>query len=98
MARLLLIDDDPGLIQAQVCHALAPLGIQIDASLSGAEGLERLQSQPPDVVLLDVRLPDLSGLEVYQRIRQFDARLPVIFITSVTAADTAIEAMQQGAY
>src|ERR1700692_206084 len=98
MARLLLIDDDPGLIQAQVSHALAPLGIQIHASLSGTEGLERLQSQPPDVILLDVRLPDLSGLEVYQRVRQIDARISVIFITSTTAAETAIEAMQQGAY
>src|SRR5208283_2355857 len=41
---------------------------------------------------------DLSGLQVYQRIRQIDARIPVIFITATTAADTAIEAMQQGAH
>jgi two-component system nitrogen regulation response regulator GlnG len=98
MPRLLLVDDDPGLIQAQVSHAFGPLGIQIDVARSGAEGLKRLGGQAVDVILLDVRLPDLSGLEVYERIRQLDARIPVIFITSTTAADTAIEAMQQGAY
>jgi two-component system nitrogen regulation response regulator GlnG len=98
MARLLLIDDDPGLIQAQVSHALGPLGVEIETAPSGAEGLARLEAQPADVILLDVRLPDLSGLEVYQAIRRLDARIPVIFITATTAAETAIEAMQQGAY
>jgi two-component system nitrogen regulation response regulator GlnG len=98
MPRLLLVDDDPGLIQAQVSHALGQLGIQVQVARSGAEGLGQLAAQPVDVILLDVRLPDLSGLEVYQRIREIDARIPVIFITATTAADTAIEAMQQGAY
>jgi two-component system nitrogen regulation response regulator GlnG len=98
MPRLLLIDDDPGLIEAQVSHALGPLGIQIGVARSGRDGLEQLGAKPADVILLDVRLPDLSGLEVYQQIRRIDARIPVIFITSTTAADTAIEAMQQGAY
>jgi DNA-binding NtrC family response regulator len=98
MARLLLVDDNPDLIAAQVGHALGPLGVEIDVARSGVLGLARLAERPPDVILLDVRLPDLSGLEVYQRIRQIDARIPVIFITSTTAADTAIEAMQQGAY
>jgi two-component system nitrogen regulation response regulator GlnG len=98
MPRVLLVDDDPGLIEAQVTHALTPLGMQIDVARTGAEGLAQLSARPADVILLDVRLPDLSGLEVYQGVRRLDARIPVIFITSTTAADTAIEAMQQGAY
>jgi two-component system nitrogen regulation response regulator GlnG len=98
MPRLLLIDDNPGLIQAQVSHALNPLGVDLAVALTGAEGLAQLQSRPADVILLDVCLPDLSGLEVFQRIRQLDARIPVIFITSTTTADNAIAAMQQGAY
>src|SRR4029077_5624188 len=53
---------------------------------------------PPDVILLDLRLPDQSGLEVYQQIRTVDARIPVIFVTLDKAADGAIEAMQRGAY
>src|SRR5688572_6737646 len=58
----------------------------------------RITSRPPDVVLLDQRLPDASGLEVYQEIRRLDARIPVIFITVAKNADMAIEAMQEGAY
>jgi DNA-binding NtrC family response regulator len=51
-----------------------------------------------DVVLLDVVLPDMDGLEVYQRIRQIDARIPVIFVMQTTSTDTAIEAMRCGAF
>jgi two-component system nitrogen regulation response regulator GlnG len=98
MPRLLLVDDDPGLIEAQVRHALGPLDIQIEVAHSGAEALALFAARLPDVLLLDVRLPDLSGPEVYQRVRRLDARTPVIFITATSAADTAIAAMQQGAY
>jgi two-component system nitrogen regulation response regulator GlnG len=98
MPGLLLIDDDPGLILAQLTHALGPLGVRIAVAQSGEEGLRHLAAHPPEVILLDVHLPDLSGLEVYQRIRRSDARIPVVFVTAETAADTAIEATKQGAY
>jgi two-component system nitrogen regulation response regulator GlnG len=98
MGRLLLVDDNPVLILDQLSHVFTPQGIGIDVARSGADGLRLAAEHPPDVVLLDVRLPDLSGLEVYQRLRQVDARIPVVFITASTTADTAIEAMKQGAY
>jgi two-component system nitrogen regulation response regulator GlnG len=97
MTRLLLVDDDPVLILDQLSHVFAPQGIAIEVARTGADGLRSGAEHPPDVVLLDVRLPDLSGLEVYQRLRQIDARIPVVFITASTTADTAIEAMKQGA-
>src|SRR5205807_9567859 len=65
---------------------------------TGAGGLKRVRSEPPDVILLDLRLPDQSGLEVYQAVRQIDARIPVIVVTLAKGADAAIEAMKQGAY
>ena len=71
---------------------------QVDVVRSGAEGLQCVRTEPPDVILLDLRLPDQSGMEVYQAIRRIDARIPVIFITMAKTADTAIEAMQQGAF
>jgi nitrogen regulation protein NR(I) len=98
MATLLLIDDDPVLILDQISHVFGPQGIEIEVARSGKEGLRHVAARPPDVILLDVRLPDLSGLEVYQRLRQIDARIPVIFITATTTSETAIEAMRQGAY
>src|ERR1700676_3720475 len=98
MHHLLLIDDDPVLISEQVRQAFPAPRYRVEVAGTGAEGLERVAARPPDVILLDLRLPDQSGLEVYQAIRKVDARIPVIFITLTKAADAAIEAMKQGAY
>jgi nitrogen regulation protein NR(I) len=98
VAQLLLIDDDPALIPEQVRQAFPTPRYKVDVAPTGAEGLERARAKQPDVILLDLRLPDQSGLEVYQQIRQIDARIPVIFITLAKSADAAIEAMKQGAY
>jgi two-component system response regulator AtoC len=98
MAHLLLIDDDPAIIPRQVRQAFPPPDHQVEIATTGTDGIERVRKTPPDVVLLDLRLPDQSGLRVYQAIRSIDARIPVIFITVARSADAAIEAMQEGAY
>jgi two-component system nitrogen regulation response regulator GlnG len=98
MAHLLLIDDDPALTPGQVRQAFPAPAHRVEVAATGVEGLERIAAGPPDVVLLDLGLPDQSGLEVYQQIRRIDARIPVIFITVSKGADAAIEAMKQGAY
>src|SRR5437588_5510747 len=98
MAQLLLIDDDPFLTPEQVRQAFPGPLYRVEVAGTGADGLGRVGARPPDVILLDLRLPDQSGLEVYQQIRKIDARIPVIFITLAKAADAAIEAMKQGAY
>ena len=98
MAHLLVIDDDPVLIPEQVRQAFPPPRYRVEVSATGADGLDRVRSQPPDVILLDLRLPDQSGLDVYRQVRAIDARIPVIFATTAKGADAAIEAMKQGAY
>src|SRR5215470_10664730 len=98
MGRLLLVDDDPAMIHDQLTHALGPEGMRVDVARTAEEGLRQVAAEPPDVILLDVHLPDLSGLEAYQRIRRIDGRIPVIFITWAATADTAIEAMKEGAH
>src|SRR5215470_8578882 len=98
MGSVLLVDDDPVMILDQVTHALGSQGIRVDVAYTAEEGLRQVVAQSPDVILLDVHLPDLSGLEAYQRIRQIDGRIPVIFITWAATADTAIEAMKEGAH
>src|SRR5262249_15418422 len=98
MAHLLLIDDDPALLPGQVRQAFPAPAHRVEVAASGAEGLERIGARHPDVILLDLGLPDQSGLEVYQHIRRIDARIPVIFVTMAKTADAAIEAMKEGAY
>jgi DNA-binding NtrC family response regulator len=98
VAHLLLIDDDPDLIAGQMRRAFPAPAHRVEVAGTGAEGLERVGAGSPDVILLDLGLPDQSGLEVYQQVRRLDARIPVIFITMAKAADAAIEAMKQGAY
>jgi DNA-binding NtrC family response regulator len=98
MTRLLLVDDDPSLILDQVEHVFAPQGVEIATAANGVEGIRQFEKLHPDVVLLDVRLPDLSGLDVYRQIHKIDARTPVVFITATTTAETAIEAVRQGAF
>jgi len=98
MAHLLLIDDDPGLIPEQVRQAFPTPSHHVHVAATGAAGLQQVRTKPPDVILLDLRLPDQSGLDVYHGIREIDARIPVIFVTMTKTADTAIEAMKDGAF
>jgi two-component system response regulator AtoC len=98
VAHILLIDDEPALIPKQVRQAFPAPTHRVEIAYTGAEGLARVRADPPDIILLDMRLPDQSGLEVYQKIRALDGRIPVIFVTVAKTADEAIEAMQQGAY
>src|SRR6201984_1582466 len=98
MAGLLLIDDHPGLLPDQVSHVFPAPAHRVEIARTGAEGLKRVAAVRPDVILLDLRLPDQSGLDVLRQLRQIDARIPVVLVTVVRSADAAIEAMRQGAY
>src|SRR6202042_384032 len=92
MAHLLLIDDDPAVIQEQVRQAFPAPAHRVEVSGTGAAGLDHVRVDLPDVILLDLRLPDQSGLEVYQQIRKIDLRIPVIFVTLTKTVHAAIEA------
>jgi DNA-binding NtrC family response regulator len=98
MASVLLIDDHPGLLSDQVSHVFPAPAHRVEIAHTGAEGLQRAADFPPDVILLDLRLPDQSGLDVLRQLRQIDARIPVVLVTVVRSAEAAIEAMRQGAY
>src|SRR5262249_10996654 len=98
MAHLLLIDDDPAVIPGQVRQAFPAPAHRVQVAVTGAEGIKRVRAGPPAGILLDLLLPDQSGLEVLKQLRQIDARIPVVLVTVVRSADSAIEAMKQGAY
>ena len=96
-ATVLAIDDDRS-IQHLIQRALEPLGMTVHVASSAVAGLEAIRELKPDVVLLDIILPRMSGLEVFREIRDLDRRLPVIFMTAEAGSETAIEAMRLGAY
>jgi two-component system nitrogen regulation response regulator GlnG len=98
MAHLLLIDDDLSVLPVQVRQAFPASDHLVEVATTGVEGVERIHSRPPDVVILDLGLPDQTGLEVYHQIRRFDARIPVVFVTMKKTAEMAIEAIRLGAY
>jgi nitrogen regulation protein NR(I) len=97
MPTLLVIDDEPSILHA-FRRAFRDDDVALVTVTTAAEGLAALQRERPDVVILDVKLPDQSGLETLQHIRRIDARIPVVLITGHGTTDTAIEAMKLGAY
>jgi nitrogen regulation protein NR(I) len=97
MPVLLVIDDEPAILYAFRRGFQKP-DITVLTATSAAEGLAMVTQHHPDVVMLDLALPDLSGLDVFRRIHQHNAKIPVIFITGHGTTDTAIEAMKLGAF
>jgi two-component system nitrogen regulation response regulator GlnG len=97
MPTLLVVDDEPS-IQHFFRRAFHEPEVTLLTACSAAEGVETAARERPDVVILDVNLPDGSGLEAFRRIHATDSRIPVIFITGHGTTGTAIEAMRLGAY
>ena len=94
---VLLIDDEP-LIHHFLQTACQQNGIRLLSANSAKEGLAAFAREQPEVVVLDIGLPDLSGLEAFRQLHQIDPRVPVIFITGEGTTATAIEAMSLGAF
>ncbi|HKM55495.1 MAG TPA: response regulator, partial [Isosphaeraceae bacterium] len=97
MPVLLVIDDDEG-VRYSFGQAFEGDGVQVLMAATGAEGLQVAREQAPDVIVLDLQLPDCSGLEVFRAIHELDPKKPVIFITAHGTSETAIEAMKSGAF
>ncbi|WP_164102180.1 sigma-54-dependent transcriptional regulator [Candidatus Laterigemmans baculatus] len=96
LAKILVVDDDRS-VHLLVQKSLADIAEVLSAT-TAQEGLRLVAEKSPDVVLLDIQLPDTNGLALFCQIHELDNRLPVIFITVDAGSETAIEAMQLGAY
>jgi nitrogen regulation protein NR(I) len=94
---LLVIDDEAG-VRFSLKRTLTSAEVEVETAETARLGLEVLKRKLPDVVLLDVRLPDMSGLDALSEIRKIDQRLPVVVITAHGTTDTAIEATKRGAF
>jgi len=96
-ALILLIDDDESLRRVTE-YNLALAGFRVVVAASGREGLERFNAVRPDLVVTDVKLGDMSGLRVLEKVKQEAPEVPVIVITAFGSIEMAVSAMQQGAF
>ena len=97
MAQVLIVDDDHQL-RMSFERLLVAEGYDVRTASSGEAGIAAVREALPDVVVMDVRMPGISGLEAYAAMREIEPRLPVIIMTAFGTTDIAIEATKMGAY
>jgi len=95
--RILIIDDDRAFREILEV-VLADTGYEVRVATGGAEGLTMVDRETPDLVLLDLRMPDMEGLEVLQRLKASAPELAVVMMTAYGSIKTAVEAIRQGAF
>jgi len=106
--RVLVVDDEPGMrlgaarvlegFRAHLPDIDAEVDFVVEQAASGEEGLERIAAAPPDLLLLDHKLPGLSGLEVLEQLAHRQAELLTVMITAYASLETAVTATKRGAY
>jgi len=94
---ILIVDDQPVVLEV-LSDILQSEGYETILADTGSKGWSLFESENPDVVLLDVMLPDMSGLDLLDRMRESTSITPVIIITAYSSVENAIEAMRRGAY
>ena len=96
MSKLLLIDDEED-VQYSFRRIFDSPEIELTTASSGEDGLKLIPKIKPDLVLMDIRMGGITGMETLRRIRQMDTKLLVILMTAYGTTQTAIEAMKLGA-
>jgi len=97
MNKILLIDDELNTIESLGLW-LEEIGYEIHSANNGTDGIKLAMEINPDVVISDIKMPDLSGMEVLTKIKEYDELIQVIMMTAFDDMETTIQAMQKGAY
>ncbi len=95
--RVLLVDDEEE-FATTLAERLSMRGLEVETALDGESALELMDADPPDVVLLDVLMPGMGGLEVLRRIRSTSPGTQVILLTGHGSTRDGMEGMRQGAF
>lgn len=96
-SRILVVDDETSILKS-LSGALQDEGYRVSLASSGKEGLEEIQKDPPDIVLLDIWMPAMDGLTVLKEIKRSFPQLPVIIISGHGSIETAVKATKLGAF
>jgi two-component system OmpR family response regulator len=93
--RVLVVDDEPSIVDA-VATSLRYEGFEVDVAVTGRDALSLAQEDPPDLVILDVMLPGLDGLEVTRRLRADGVDVPILFVTARDTLDDKLAGLTIG--
>ncbi len=97
MPRVLVVDDEPDAVE-MLQEFLVAKGYEVLTASDGEEALRKVKEERPHVILLDVRMPGMNGLEVLKRVRAMDHEVGVIMVTAVNEEETGRQALQLGAF
>ena len=97
MPRVLIVDDDPAFVEL-LWEFLTAKGYELAAASNGEDALRQLKEDRPHLVLLDVCLPKMNGLEVLKHIREIDREVGVIMVTALDEDETGRQALKLGAF
>lgn len=97
MKKILVIDDEP-IIMVSCERTLTPEGYEVKSVSSGREGIKLLEKEPFALILLDIKMPDMDGIEVLKRIKEMSPETKVIMITGYSTVETAVKSLKIGAF
>jgi EAL domain-containing protein (putative c-di-GMP-specific phosphodiesterase class I) len=97
VSRVLVIDDDDLVLQSYG-RTLTRLGYEVDKASDGRQAIERFRTSAYDAVLTDLAMPDMDGLTFLREVRRFDLDVPVLIVTGAPSLETAMKAMEYGAF
>lgn len=96
MQPILVVDDEPDM-RIALTHALSHSGYSVEGASSGLEALEKFEADKFSLIITDVKMPGMSGIEVLGKVKKRSPKIPVIMITAYGTINDAVEAMQEGA-
>lgn len=94
----ILVVDDEDIVRTSCNRALTPEGYEVKMARNGSDGIRMIGEEKFDIVLTDLKMPDMDGIEVLKRIKQEWPEIEVIIITGYQTVDTAVKAIKLGAY
>jgi two-component system, NtrC family, response regulator HydG len=95
--RVLVVEDDVEL-RRTIVEALERSQFHVDEAIDGVEGLERVKKERPDLVMLDVNMPRMNGMDCLKRVKEFDPSIIAIVMTAYSTIEDAVQAIKEGAY
>ena len=97
MPRILVVDDEPEAIEL-LQEFLVAKGYEVLTASSGEEAVQKVKEERPHLILLDVRMPKMNGLDALKRVWEIDQEVGVIMVTAVNEEETGRQALQMGAF